>query len=370
MEDNDNILLQEIERYLDGAMLPAEKESFEHLRSTTPEVDEMVVEHAMFLHQMDLYSFRLQFKNSLHQAHQKLIGQGDIYEGGKISTKGKIIQLYNKYKKVTAIAASVAGLIALAISVITFYLSPTPKKQDFQYLSNKINVLEGKLNAEINNKPSKLPEGVTFKQGGTGFLIDAKGFVVTNAHVLQGSSFVSLVNNKGNEFTAKIVYVDAKKDIAILKITDADFIPFKALPYSITKSGTVNLGEEVFTLGYPRNEITYSKGDVSAKSGYNGDTLSFQVQMSANPGNSGGPLLNNKGEVLGILSRRETDAEGVSFAIKSKNIYSVIEQLKEEDSISKKIKLPSYSVVNGMNREDQITKIQDCIFIVQAFNTK
>ena len=368
----DNILLQAIERYLDGVMLPAEKEYFEQLRKNTPEIDQMVVEHAMFLHQMDLYSSRIQFKNSLNQVHQKLTLQGEIYEGGEISTKGKIIQLYYKYKKVTAIAASVAGLIALGISLIVMYLSPSPKQQDIQYLSNKINVLE-KDNAEIKNKLPKRPEGATFKQGGTGFLIDGKGYIVTNAHVLKGSSFVSVVNKKGDEskeFKAKIIYVDTKSDIAILKITDDDYTPLKSLPYSIAKKSSVNLGEEVFTLGYPRNEITYSKGDVSAKTGYNGDTLSFQVQMPANPGNSGGPLLNQDGEVIGIISRRETDVEGVSFAIKSKNIYSVIEQLKDEDSISKKIKLPSYSSINRMSREKQINKIEDCIFIVQAFNTK
>jgi S1-C subfamily serine protease len=367
----DNILLQAIERYLDGDMLPAEKVYFEQLRKTTPEIDQMVVEHAMFLHQMDLYSSRIRFKNSLNNIHQKLIMQGDIDEGDKISSKGRIIRFYRKYKKVTAIAASVAGFIAIALSVITIYFSPVPKKEDFQFLSNKINVLEGKLNAEIGNKPSKLPEGATFKQGGTGFLIDGKGYIVTNAHVLNGSSFVNVVNNKSDVFKAKIVYTDAKKDIAILKITDSDFTPLKSLPYSIAKVSNVNLGEEVFTLGYPRNEITYSKGDISAKSGYNGDTLSFQIQMSANPGNSGGPLLNEDGEVVGILSTRETDAEGVSFAIKSKNIYKVIEQLKEEDSsFGRKIKLPSFSTVSRMSRTKQINKIQDCIFIVQAFNTK
>lgn len=365
----DNILLQAIERYLDGVMLPAEKEYFEQLRKNTPEIDQMVVEHAMFLHQMDLYSSRIQFKNSLNEVHQKLTMQGEIYEGGEISTKGRFIQFYHKYKKVTAIAASVAGFIAIAFSVITVYLSPTPKKEDFQYLSNKINVLEGKLNAEIN-KPSKLPEGATFKQGGTGFLIDGKGYIVTNAHVIKGSSFVNVVNNKSDEFKAKIVYVDTKKDIAILKITDNDFAPLKSLPYSIAKSSNVSLGQEVFTLGYPRNEITYSKGDISAKTGYNGDTLSFQVQMPANPGNSGGPLLNEDGEVVGIISRRETDAEGVSFAIKSKNIYNVIEQLKDDDAINKKIMIPSHSSIDRMSREKQINKIEDCIFIVQAFNTK
>ncbi len=366
----DNILLQAIERYLEGTMLPAEKEYFEQLRKNTPEIDQMVVEHSMFLHQMDMYSARSIFKDNLHQTHNKLTEKGDIYEGTELSTKGRIIQLYQKYKRVTAIAASVGGIIALAISVIVTSLSPSPKKEDLQELSKKIYVLEGKFNTEIKNKPSKLPEGATLKRGGTGFLIDAKGYIVTNAHVLKGSSFVNVISNKKDEFKAKIIFVDLNKDLAILKIDDKDYVPFKYLPYNIAKSGDISLGEEVFTLGYPRNEITYSKGDVSAKTGYNNDTASFQIQMPANPGNSGGPLLNKNGEVVGILSTRELEAEGVTFAIKSKNIHTIIEEIKNSDTSVQKIKLPKHSTLKGMDRETQINKIEDCVFMVQAFNKK
>lgn len=363
----DILLLQAIERYLDGTMLPAEKAYFEQLRKNTPEIDQMVVEHNMFLHQMDMFSANKNLRNSLHEVHTKLVDRGDVYEGGELSAKGKVVQLYNKYKRVTAIAASVAGAIALSVSAIFISLSPAPKKEDLQELSKKFSSLEGKVNAEIK-KTSKFPEGASIK-GGTGFLIDTKGYIITNAHVLKGTSFVNVTSNKGDTYNAKIIFIDNQKDLAIVKIDDEDFIAYKSLPYSISKSD-IRLGEEVFTLGYPRNDITYTKGDISAKTGYNGDTSTFQIQIPANPGNSGGPLLNKNGEVVGVLSTREIQAEGVTFAIKSKNIHRLIDQLKDTDSNVNNIKMPSHSNLKGVDRESQINKIEDCVYMVQAFNKK
>ncbi|MFX9054138.1 serine protease, partial [Acinetobacter baumannii] len=87
------------------------------------------------------------------------------------------------------------------------------------------------------------------------------------------------------------------KDLAVLKIDDEDFKPLKTIPYAIKKS-SIDLGEEIFTLGYPKNEVVYNIGYLSARNGYNGDSSTCQLQMSANPGNSGGPVLNKNGEVI------------------------------------------------------------------------
>jgi S1-C subfamily serine protease len=369
----DNLLLQAIERYLDGTMLPAEKAYFEELRKNTPEIDQMVVEHSMFIHQMDIYADRINLKHSLHDVHAKLLAQGDLNEGGELSTKGKVVQMWNKYKKVTLIAACVAGAIALFTSTLMIAFAPVNNSK-IQELNRKIDVVaKNQLyqDNKLNEVASKLPEGVIVTRGGSGFLIDAKGFIVTNAHVIKGSSFVNVNNHNGDEFTASIVYRDETRDIAILKINDEDYKPLKSLPYSISKS-PIDLGEEVFTLGYPRNDITYNKGDLSAKTGFNGDSTTFQIQMSANPGNSGGPVFNKNGEVIGVLSTREKQAEGVTFAIGTKSIYNVIDDLKKSDTTTayQKIKLNSFSAIKGLERKEQIKKIQDCIFLVQAYNKK
>lgn len=366
---DDILLLEAIERYLSGDMDAAERAYFETLRKNTPEIDQMVVEHSMFLQQMDIYSVHQRLKLNLQSAHARLLARGDVYEGGELTTKGKVIQIWNKYKRVTAIAASVGGVIALVISGLVLYFSPVNNSQ-IEQLSKAINEMkgvQGSIIDAVKTKMGKVPENVHFISAGSGFLIDTKGYIVTNAHVLKGSGAV-VVNSKGQEFNAAILHIDAEKDLAILKISDNEYQPLKTLPYGIRRSNS-DLGESIFTMGYPRNDIVYGEGYLSARSGYNSDSLTYQLQISANPGNSGAPVFNNSGEVIGILSTRQAQAEGVAFAVKSKNIYRMLDELKEAgDTSVQKVKLQARSSLKGVERKEQITKVEDCIFYVKAYN--
>lgn len=365
---DDILLLEAIERYLNDDMSVEERTYFENLRKNTPEIDQMVVEHNMFLHQMDMYAAHRNLRHGIHDAHQRLLERGDINEGAEISTRGRVIQLWHKYKRVTAIAAGVGGIIALFISGMVMYFAPAVNGNQLQQLSNDIAAIKKKQQVQgnlINEVKSKLPEGVRFVSGGSGFLIDPKGFIITNAHVLKGSGAI-VVNSKGQEFNADIVHIDQEKDLAILKVTDKEFIPRKSLPYSIRKSSS-DLGEEIYTLGYPRSEIVYGMGYLSARSGFDGDSLSYQLQMSANPGNSGAPVLNNNGEIIGVLSTRQSSAEGVVFAVKSRNIFHMVDAFRKTDTAAEKIKLPTKSNIRSSQRKQQIAEVEDCVFYVKAF---
>ncbi len=371
IHNEDILMLQTIERYLDGSMLPDEQAYFEQLRKNTPEIDQMVVEHSMFLSQMDEYVLQRNFKHSLHNVHAKLLATGEINEGGVVTTKGKVVQLYNRYKKDLLVAASVGGAIAILVSCIALYLSPTVNGSQLELLGSKMAKMERNVMVQgiiLDNVKDKLPENVKVISGGTGFLIDAKGYIATNAHVLKGSDAI-VVNSNGDEFKASIIHVDKQSDFALLKIEDADYQPLKSLPYAIGKS-SADLGEEIFTLGYPRddNSITYTQGYLSALRGFKGDTASYQIQMNSNPGNSGGPVLNKNGEVIGILSSREVQADGVTFAIKSKNIHQLVTELRKVDTSVTKIKMPTITNLRGKEREAQVKKIQDCVFSIKAYN--
>jgi len=369
--NEDILMLQAIERYLDGTMLPDEKAYFEQLRKNTPEIDQMVVEHNMFLHQMDMFVANKNLKHTLNSVHASLLAKGDINEGGNLTFKTKVIQLWTKYKRDTAIAASVAGAIAIMVSGLITYFSPASNNSQIQQLSKDIAQIKRNQQVQgsiINEVKGKLPEGVTLISGGTGFLIDGKGYIITNTHVLKGNSAI-IIDNSGKEYNAKIVHLDEQKDLAILKITDKDYTPVKQLPYSIAKANA-ELGEEIFTLGYPRtdNTIVYTQGYLSAESGYQGDSSSLQIQMNSNPGSSGGPVLNKEGEIVGILSKRQVQADGVTFAIKSNNIYSLLDYLIKSDTAIQNIKVPVSTNLKNKNRKQQVKKIEECVFSVKAYN--
>jgi len=370
----DILLLQAIERYLDGSMLPAEKAYFEELRQNTPEIDQMVVEHSMFLHQMENFSGRKELQLNLSSIHNKLLSLGDINEGGEQTTKSKVVSIFNRYKKVTTIAAAVGGGIALMISSLVAYfnpISPDVTKLGVQ-IEKKLQQQQNQIAALSNDNEiikSKIPTGVTIKGGGSSFLIDGRGYLITNAHVLDDATYASVFNEKGKEFNAVIAYKNDEKDLAILKIVDEDFEAIKNLPYGIKKTNA-DLGDEIFTIGFPnfpRTDVVYNNGYLSSNKGYKGDTLAFQIQMNANHGNSGGPIFNKRGEIVGVLSTKLSKADGVSFAIKSKNIYQIVDELKKSDSSYSNIKLSSASLMNKEERVEQIKKIESFVYMVKAY---
>jgi serine protease Do len=360
----ERLILESIERYIRGEMLPEERKFFEELRKSNPGIDQMVVEHTVFLHLMEKYGDRKNVKSTLQNVHNELFETGQIRQ----TQETRVRRLWLKYRKVIAVAASIAGITALAISGITSYYAPRTPNTQLQDLSRKVSMLvqgQKSINDKLNKTQVKVPVEADFKLGGTGFMIDPRGYIVTNAHVISNSTVVIVQNNKGQEFKTKIEYISPNADLAFLKIVDSDFKASPILPYSISK-GNIELGEAIFTLGYPREEIVYGEGYLSAKTGYRGDTLACQIAVATNPGNSGGPILDKNGEIIGVLSNRQLQTQGAVFAIRSKNIYMALEEMKSDSSLAS-IRLPQTSTVKNLDRVQQVKKIQEFIYLVKSY---
>ncbi len=174
-----------------------------------------------------------------------------------------------------------------------------------------------------NGQGEERPRGV-----GSGFILSADGYVMTNAHVVDGADEVYVNLTDKREFKAKVVGVDKRTDVAVLKI-DASKLPAVA----IGEVNRLKVGEWVMAIGTPFGlDNTVTAGIVSAKARDTGEEIRFiQTDVAVNPGNSGGPLINMRGEVVGINSQilsRSGGFMGISLSIPIDDAMKVADQLR------------------------------------------
>ncbi len=204
---------------------------------------------------------------------------------------------------------------------------------------------------------------------GSGFFINEKGYIVTNYHVVKDASDIQVeFFQKGirKSYQAKVIVSDKVNDLSIIKISDPSFKPFPKLPYSFS-TNTKDVGTSVFTLGYPMalgimgEEVKFTDGKISAKSGYKGDITVYQISVAVQPGNSGGPLFDNAGNIVGIVSSglNKEITENVNYAIKSNYLKSLIESMPE------KISLPNDLTISSKILTEQVKIISDYIPIIK-----
>ena len=178
--------------------------------------------------------------------------------------------------------------------------------------------------------PQEQPRGV-----GSGFILTSDGYVMTNAHVVDGADEVMVTLTDKREFKAKIIGADKRSDVAVVKI-DATGLP----AVKIGDVSRLKVGEWVMAIGSPFGlDNTVTAGIVSAKQRDTGDYLPFiQTDVAINPGNSGGPLINMRGEVVGINSQiysRSGGFMGISFAIPVDEAMRVSDQLRASGRVNR-----------------------------------
>jgi S1-C subfamily serine protease len=204
---------------------------------------------------------------------------------------------------------------------------------------------------------------------GTGFLITNDGFVVTNAHVVKGGKKFQLVTRAGI-IAAKVVKVDSANDLALLRAEGS----FAALP--VAPSRTVRLGSTVATVGFPNIGLQgfapkLAKGEIAALSGAQDDARYFQISVPVQPGNSGGALVDERGNVVGIVSAKlsakaalETSGalpENVNYAVKSSFLLGFLESVPD---VAAKLKEPN---TKDQKFEDAVKSVEQSTVLVLVY---
>jgi len=363
-------MIEQIEAYLRGEMNEQERAAFEQQRDADPLLDQQVVAHQTFIEQLKDYGTHHKLLSEMNAIHEGL----DIEAiKDEVIPKSLVIRkLWDKYRMNAAVAASVAILAVMGTLFSTGFFSKSNaivsgynalRREMSKEVDRKIQRSKKELMQNLNTDVSKGPANPG-AYSATGFALTSSGYIVTNNHVIEGADSIYVQDNNGNSYKAVKVYTQPNYDIAVLQITDKNFSSLKTLPYTFKKS-TADLGENVFTLGYPREEYVLGMGYVSSRTGYKGDTVQYQIDIRVNSGNSGSPLLDNKGNVLGIISGKENNVDGASFAVKSKYLLESLNEAPED--VKNDLVLNKKNTLSGLSRKDQIKKIQDYVFMVKVY---
>ena len=219
-----------------------------------------------------------------------------------------------------------------------------------------------KMYSEVQNKEkASHPQ----QSSGSGFFLSQDGYIITNHHVIENARTIKVSGiNDDNKtsYTARVEISDKQNDLAILKITDASFKPLANIPYTF-KYTTSSVGEDCFVLGYPListmgMDIKLTNGIISSKTGYEGNIAEYQMSAPVQPGNSGGPLFDKNGNIIGVVCAKHRDAENASYAIKASYIRNLVELLPTN------ISMPQTNMLAGKTLPKQVELASKAVCVV------
>jgi S1-C subfamily serine protease/antitoxin component YwqK of YwqJK toxin-antitoxin module len=205
---------------------------------------------------------------------------------------------------------------------------------------------------------------------GSGIIFSKNGYIITNHHVVENTSSIEVEFKYKNEiksFKAEVIKSDAVNDLAIIKINDEQFTELGQIPYTL-KTGSSDVGTSVFALGYPMaltimgKEVKFTDGKISSKTGFQGDITTYQTTVPIQPGNSGGPLFDTNGNLIGINSSiiETSVAENVAYSIKSSYVLNLIDVLPES------IPIPSNTILSSKSLTEQIKILSDYVVLIKV----
>jgi S1-C subfamily serine protease len=372
MTEKDTFAL--IESYLTGELSGPERLEFERQRLSDPVLAERFHDYQELHGALQLYKTRTALKQKLNVIHAQINAPAQPLTPVTQQPASNWRVFWNQHFTTMAVAASVAVVTVFGSLLSLDTVRSVKKQQNARYSElrrevEKIKRSQRALIKGINDQTTSIlpkPDVRSASFSGTGFVLSADGYFVTSYHVIKDADSVYIENKQGLRYKVKEVYQDKAHDLAILKIVDPNFSSFKPLPYAL-KSGTADLGEKVYTLGFPREDMVYGEGSLSSRTGFEGDSTAYQISIPVNPGNSGGPLIDSQGNLIGVISGKQMEQEGAAFAIKSAYLKEIIQGMGQ-DTLSEPLILPRRNHLAGLPRTQQLKKLQDYVFMVKIYN--
>lgn len=356
-------LQEQIDFYINDLFSYDEQLAFEQLLQEDKELAQEVSEQKELIRKLKTYKEIDNLKYQMDLAHANIdvevLHERLRFESIQKESERKIII------RTLMAAASITLLIAFSVLQLSGVFQVKDQIASYMELKDDIGAISKRQRSMwqtlfATTKVAAIPSGTCFS-------IASNGYLATNYHVVKNVDSINIVNYQDStiRFKARIIFSDKVRDLSILKIDDPSFSKFSSLPFRI-KNGISDLGEEVFTLGYSKKDLVFSEGTISSFTGYNEDSSAYQVSIPVNPGNSGGPLFDLQGNLIGIVSGKNTNESGATFAIKSQYLLSVLDSIKADTAYSKP-KLPMYNQLIGIKKTQQIKKIQPFVFKVEVY---
>lgn len=353
--------------YLHNRLDESERSAFEDFCHAHPDYLSIFEGHKSFLEIFKNSEQRKEFIAQLQQAEKTY-----FKEEKTESTDKPLVRLWSRlshYKVNIAVAASIALISAVCTLWFSgFYSAIKKSTSDYSALRRDMNTVKKNVNAQnvaINsiakrNKDDEAPH----HYGGTGFMLSSDGYVITNLHVVMGADSIWLYGMNEKVFAAKVVHADTSNDVAILYIDDENFYSPNKVPYTFNDENT-DLGEDIYTIGFPKDDAVYGQGYLSSATGYQGDTLSYQISIPVNPGNSGGPVLDGRGNIIGMISGKQPGLEGSAFAIKTKALLNTLDEIPE-GKLEKEIAINQTNTLSALTKTDRIKELQKYIYMIKV----
>lgn len=243
-------------------------------------------------------------------------------------------------------------------AVVTFEGATMKLHIDQNNTDNVFVKMSGSTNSEVNTYSEKW--------SGTGFALKG-GYILTNYHVVEEANIIT-IHGIGGDFTngieATIVGADKSNDLALLKILGNIPASLNSIPYGF-KSKIADVGEDVYVLGYPLTatmgeEVKLTNGIISARTGFDGDVSQYQMSVPVQPGNSGGPLIDYNGNVIGVVCAKHKGAENVSYAVKVSQVRNLIESVSDLSIIN------TANTLQGKSLKDQVKFVNKYVYIIKC----